>query len=63
MESVQAAFFKFLVIFADFKIQIVILTFDLYANPSESTPTVFSVLKRRKVILYLKHRALKLCII
>lgn len=29
--------FKFLVIIADFKIQIIILTFDLYANRSEST--------------------------
>lgn len=55
--------FKFLVIIADFKIQIVILPFDLYANRSESTHTVFSVLKRRKITLYLKHKALKLCII
>lgn len=29
--------FKSLVIIADFKIQIVILILDLYANPSEST--------------------------
>lgn len=39
MESVQP--FKYLIIAADFKIQIVILTLDLYANPSESTQTQF----------------------
>lgn len=33
--------FKFLVIIADFKIQIVILILDLYANPSEYTQTQF----------------------